>query len=73
MKTPKTYLSVTNGNYRVIHQELPINADSPDIMPALISADRYKLKLSKFAWNGREFVSRDNFIHCITHFDCLDN
>lgn len=49
---PVTYLSYSDGMYRVIHQALPINDDTPDRDHALRCAAHFKLTVAPHMWNG---------------------
>ena len=58
-KEPKTYLSNTNGMWRVIWKGIPLNADTPDRARAEAVARKYKVKLPSVIWNGEGWI-KDN-------------
>lgn len=52
MQIPKTYLSTSEGTWRVIHQGLPLCANTTYENAAIV-AERYGYKPSEMAvWNG---------------------
>ena len=52
MKDPTTYLSASEGTFRVIHQALPIGPNVPTPGAALEVAHRFKLRVDERAWDG---------------------
>lgn len=58
---PTTYLSVSEGRYRVIHRGTPISADKKTPEEALAVADQFRLKVSDRIWDGDagEWVSEE--------------
>ena len=51
---PETYLSLSDGSYRVIHQGMPISKDFPDKTMAMLPAKG--LDVSEWAWIGNQGV-----------------
>jgi hypothetical protein len=51
METPETYLSTSGGAWRVIHQGVPLCADTPERERAEACARHYKLTPAAI-WNG---------------------
>jgi hypothetical protein len=56
---PKTYLSNTDGQWRVIWKGIPLNADTTDRARAEAIAIKYKIKLPSVIWNGEGWI-QDN-------------
>ncbi len=47
-----TYLSCSDGSFRVAHQGMPISADCDTAARALSIAKRFGLTVGPLAWNG---------------------
>lgn len=56
---PKTYLSNTNGMWRVIWKGIPLNADTPERARAEAVSRKYKVELPSVIWNGEGWI-KDN-------------
>jgi hypothetical protein len=52
VKDPTTYLSASEGTFRVIHQALPIGPNVPTADAALEVARRFRLQVDERAWDG---------------------
>lgn len=57
---PQTYLSNTEGQWRVIWKGIPLNADTPDRAKAEAVATKYKIKLPAIIWNGEGWTTESN-------------
>ena len=56
---PKTYLSNTNGMWRVIWKGIPLNSDTPDRARAEAVAKKFNVELPSLIWNGEGWI-KDN-------------
>ena len=57
---PSTYLSSSEGRFRVIHNSMPICNDKTTAAEALAAADQMRVTVSDQMWDGDagKFVSR---------------